>query len=471
MPLGSREEAYQAIFDLYRELSFCDSDEKIYRALFLGITAYLGSISLAMYAQEKDTFYLRYVNGYQLAPNTVFPGRVFAKVLQQKARLFLVGEVLPSLPEEEKFSLEPFSRDLAIPAMVLTELKGFLLLRLSKAHISPEEKLFLELLSACAGIYLYFSQIYRNLQEKWELNERRTQRQALFNETVAFFSQVQTKEELDQRLHLLLTRDFGLVDYLLYRREGSLFRPVVMSDSLGKMVAKFLYWDDPLIQELGSLKKWSLVERGVHNSLWRKLESFLFAQSLHEVAEILPLYFKGELYGFFFLLQVKERLLGDDRYFLQGILEHWLAISLSLEMRERYENASWLELVRDKLAQFEEALREKEEFYCGAVIRIVNLERLESLFGKAEVELICSQARKIIESYMARSDFFQEYLPGSFFFLKKGWDADQAFVETHKIQSAIHELYERQEMAPLVRCHYFCRPRDPIPHITHLFDF
>ncbi len=464
----SREEAFLALFEIFKEIAYATDETALFRGIATGLMAHLAVPSLALFFRHKDRFVLRHSRGYKLAEKTAFPlGKLPSLLLRQPA-LHYIHQIKEQLEAEESLYLSALEKSIIVPAVHNGELAAFAIVALpERSDFSQDDLLFLQLFGETLAAFRGLIDRLISLAEQERAYHRREVRQSFFNEFTYRLATTTTDKDADLLLSETLNEKFGLRMYVLVLKEDYFFRVHCAQGLRRKSLSGFeMALNDPIMQELQQARGWQIHDNFRDD---RRFTDRLDEEdiTLADGLEILPLHHNGQLKGCFMLFALEKLLAGDERFYLQGILQSWLFRKMTdaLPRRQATDSDSPYLPLKRRIAKAEEKLAVYGVPYTGILLQIVNLDRLEGIFGPEYAQTLRHKAVEIIRQHLSDGDYCLELLHGQFFLLAEGAQSAQAFKITRQMQRDISEIHPREELSPLVRSKFFSRPEDELPEL------
>jgi len=479
--LNSRIESLINLIELSKELAIADNPEEIWESLLFSILGQVGAREAAIFIKEDARFTLKSYRGFVFPDNFHLLKRSgIVRVLLKDLNIRYAHKMTSELVGDEFDLFQSLQIELVIPILQFEELNGFILLGkpIGFSDYSIEDLLYLKLLGEIIGSFhriIEQSEIFNNQKLIWNSREKIYQKYLYFQQQI---QSGKSPEETQQIFSSYLSDLFAFEAYLLFILDEHEEYNLVAQKGLQENSYKNLKFspEEELVFQCHQNHTWfpheNLKDEKLFNKHFSKEDLSIFKEG-----QILPLFFHGSLYGFFILLKVKNEISAEYMFFAQNIIITYFWFFLS-HVYLKKTKASLKIAITDPMHGIKSAITRQEKYlekkgtpFALYIVQIINLDRLENLFGENYAASVRKKIKKIISSEFSRAKFISDLFSNKFIIILEKTDKAQLWVYDKSLLKKINQSFEDPQKQPLLNNRLYARPEDKEKTLEQLINY
>lgn len=479
--LNSRIEALINLIELSKELAISENPEDLWESLLFNILGQVGAREAAIFIKDDERMQLKAHKGFIFSENFLLSKRSgIERILNKDLSIHYGTKLANEIVGEEYNLFHSLHIELVIPIVQFEELNGFILLgkTIGSTDYTIEDLLYLKLLGEMVGSFHSIIQknvILQNQRQLWNSREK------LYQKYLYFQQQIQTGKNPEETLHIFetyLTDLFAFQAYLMFTLNEK--EEYILTAQKGLQFESYhnikFNPEDEIIFKCQQHHTWFTYEKMLQDSIFAVKFTDEDKIILKE-GNILPLHFHGSLYGFFILLKVKNNIPSEHMYYAQNIIITYFWFYLShvyLKKSQKNLNISITDPmhgIKNIIIKFEKKLAKKGTPYALFIVQIVNMDRLENLFGNKYSSNVRKKIKKILSQEFKNADFVSELFSNRFIVIFENTDKSQLWINDKSFLKKINELFPDEQKRPLVNNRLYARPEDKEKSLEQLIQF
>lgn len=472
--LNSRLESMINLLELCKELALAENPDDLWESILFNILGQVGAREAAIFVKDESRMDLKASKGFIFPDDFRLSKRSgIERILQKDLNIQYSKKVMDNIFGDEYNMLSSLNLELIVPVLNYNELFGFILIGkcIGAADYSIEDLLYLKLLGEIIGAFHHTieeTQIFHNHKKLWASREK------IYQQYLYFQQQLQSGKDAGQTASTFenyLNEIFAFQAYLFFVLNDKNEYVLVSKKGLQEASYKNLKFTpgSELLFKFQQSQNWvdceDLLEESIEGSCFNrkftKEDSVLFKST-----QVLPLFFHGNLYGFFVLLKVKNDIPYEYMYYAQNIIITYFWYYLSHEYLEKAEKNLMISItdplkgVRDALERQEKKLASKNVSFGILIIHIVNFERIASIHGERYAKSLRNKVKKIISEESKKLKFISDLFMHNFILIYENIDKDQLWKFEKSIVKKVQSTFPDEKKRPLLHNRIYARPDD-----------
>jgi hypothetical protein len=479
--LNSRIEALINLIELCKELAIADNPDELWESLLFNILGQVGAREAAIFIKEENRMDLKAFRGFIFPENFTLSKRSgIERVLQKDLNIHYGSKLTNDIVGDEYNLFQSLQIELVIPVIQLEELNGFILIgkTIGAGDYSIEDLLYLKLLGEVIGSFhatIEQSLLINNQKKLWNAREKIYQKYLYFQQQI---QSGKSPEDSQNIFNSYMTDLFAFQAYLLFILDEKEDYILVAHNGLQEnsyVNLKFLP-DEEVIFKCGQHNSWFTYPNMINDSMFSKNFTREDLAILKE-CQVLPLYFHGSLYGFFILLKVKNDIPSEHMYYAQNIIITYFWYYLShVYLKKAQKNLKIaitdpMHGIKDAILRHEKILAKKGISYALFIVQIVNLDRLENLFGEKYTFTVRRKIKKILNKEFNNAKFVSELFSNKFIVIFENIDKSQLWIYDKSFLKKMVTVFDDEQKRPMVNNRLYARPQDKERTLEQLINF
>lgn len=468
--LQSRLESLINLIEISKELATLESESDLWESIIFSILGQVGAKEAAIFFKNQNRLELVISKGYIVPDDINFSKRSgIERVLSKDMAIHYGQPLLKELVGDERKWIEAMNPALIIPIVGQQNFLGFILLGhpVGMSDYTIDDLLYLKLLGEILGSF--YDSIRRiqsiNAQQQiWQTREKLHKEYMFYqNKLLAQKNRI----EASNLTHDYLDRAFQGHGFLLCARSqdgfSAEFHKGLSKETMKNMHIEFNETWLMEIRQDATLVSWSdFKERDEISEKFSPEE-----QEMIRSATLLPIRFRGELFGIFFIFDIQKSLSVEDLFYTRNMIYtyFWFLIGQKQYAEDFLEThlllRDPLQLVKKLLEEKEDTLKKKSKEFSVYVLQIANWKRVKNLLSKRKAEKWKDKFYGVLKDEVRNPFYFSEIIAGQFFLILEKTNKADLWMINRAVHKALQPAYEGDTITPLTKSRIYSRPEDP----------